>query len=88
MSGIKDVKKLGDVVVVYFEKINRPSICYSIAMTREAKVARSQKNFIRTYEYHEPSNQATVFYQPKSIRDATIKDICSECLNNQPNMYI
>ncbi|KAH9490191.1 hypothetical protein Btru_043915 [Bulinus truncatus] len=79
VAGVKRSERRGYTVAVYFDKISGSSLCYSFVMVRESKVARSQKNYVRTYDYYEPANQATVFYQPRAIRDSTICDVCPNC---------
>nr|ADE45341.1 thioester-containing protein 1.4 [Biomphalaria glabrata] len=79
VAGVKRSERKGSIVAIYFDKISGSSLCYSIVMTREAKVAKSQKSYVRTYDYYEPANQATVFYQPRTLRDSTVCDVCLNC---------
>ncbi|CAL1532263.1 unnamed protein product [Lymnaea stagnalis] len=79
VAGLKRTERQGDVVAIYFDKIGSMSLCYSLRMDRESKVAKSQRSYVRTYGYYDPANQSTVFYQPKAIRDASICDVCDGC---------
>jgi len=77
--GMKRSERKRQTVAIYFDEIGKSSTCYSLLMTRTSKVARSEKSYIRTFDYYEPVDQSTVFYQPRKLRDSTICDVCSGC---------
>ncbi|XP_059152580.1 CD109 antigen-like isoform X3 [Physella acuta] len=79
VAGLKRSEIKGSNVAIYFDKISQSSLCYSLRMVRETKVAKSQRYFVRTFDYYEPADQSTVFYQPKAIKEATICDVCNGC---------
>ncbi|XP_012945641.1 CD109 antigen [Aplysia californica] len=79
VAGMKRSERRGNAVHVYFDEITKTSLCYSVLMSRNAKVARSERTYVRTYNYYEPADQSTVFYVPRNLRDATICDVCDKC---------
>ncbi|XP_059152608.1 CD109 antigen-like [Physella acuta] len=79
VAGLVKTEVKGNFLNVYLDEISVSSVCYTLKMFREAKVARSQKYYVKTYDYYEPVNQATVFYHPKAIRESKICDVCPGC---------
>ncbi|KAK3785481.1 hypothetical protein RRG08_048616 [Elysia crispata] len=79
VAGMQKAERKGNTVAVYFDKISRSSLCYSLVMTRTAKIANSQRNFVRTFDYYQPSDQSTVFYHPRKLAESTVCDVCDGC---------
>ncbi|XP_041357546.1 CD109 antigen-like [Gigantopelta aegis] len=79
VAGIKRVERRGRNVVVYFDEIGPTSVCFDMISTRTGMVAHTQKSYVTVYDYYEPSNQASVFYEPRSLKDATVCDVCRDC---------
>ncbi|CAL1532269.1 unnamed protein product [Lymnaea stagnalis] len=79
VAGLKRSERKGGVVAIYFDKIGSSSLCYSLRMVRESKVAKSQSSYVKTFSYYSPDDQSTVFYLPKALRDSNICDVCVGC---------
>ncbi|XP_012946903.1 CD109 antigen [Aplysia californica] len=79
VAGLKRAERRGNTVHVYFDEITKTSLCYSVFMSRKAKVARSERNYVKTFDYYEPADQSTVFYQPRHLKESTICDVCDRC---------
>ncbi|CAL1532265.1 unnamed protein product [Lymnaea stagnalis] len=58
VAGLRRSERQGDVVAIYFDKIGSTSLCYSVKMIRESKVARSQPSYVRTFGYYDPGRWA------------------------------
>ncbi|CAL1532266.1 unnamed protein product, partial [Lymnaea stagnalis] len=79
VAGVRRSERKGGVVAIYFDKIGGSSLCYSLRMVRESKVAKSQSSYVKTFSYYSPDDQSTVFYLPKALRDSNICDVCVGC---------
>jgi CD109 antigen len=79
VAGLKKSERKGQNLNVYFDKIGKTSICYSVRMARSDKVARTQENYVRTWVYYDPKNQSTVFWQPKKLKESSVCDVCDKC---------
>ncbi|XP_052253498.1 CD109 antigen-like isoform X15 [Dreissena polymorpha] len=76
---IKRVETKDRKLVLYFNQITPTPLCLSLDIIRTGMVAKSQPAAIRVYDYYQPSNQVTSFYQSKSLQNAHVCDICAEC---------
>ncbi|RUS78587.1 hypothetical protein EGW08_013655 [Elysia chlorotica] len=79
VAGLQRSERRGNTIAVYFDKISKSSLCYSLVMSRTAKIAQSQRNYVRTFDYYQPSDQSTVFYQPRKLAESTVCDVCDRC---------
>lgn len=79
VAGIKRVEQKGRFLDVYFEKISKNSVCYTVMFDRQSMVAHSQMSYVVTQDYYEPTNRATVSYQSLSLRDSTVCSVCPKC---------
>ncbi|KAK7463204.1 hypothetical protein BaRGS_00038213 [Batillaria attramentaria] len=55
VAGVKRVEQKGRFLDVYFEKISKNSICYTVMFDRQSMVAHSQSSYVVTQDYYEPS---------------------------------
>ncbi|XP_059154462.1 CD109 antigen-like, partial [Physella acuta] len=81
---VKRVETQNKKLILYFDKIGRSPECFYFKVRRVDFVAKSQPAAVRVYDYYEPSNQVTVFYQSQLLEDSTICDVCRECENCPP----
>ncbi|XP_025086986.1 CD109 antigen-like [Pomacea canaliculata] len=79
VAGLKRVEQRGRFLDVYIDRVERNSMCYTVMFDRRDKVAHSQTSYVITQEYYEPGNRDVVGYQPVSLRDATVCDVCQDC---------
>ncbi|XP_059143996.1 CD109 antigen-like [Physella acuta] len=84
LDNLKRVETQNKKVIIYFDKIGRTPVCLNLRVRRVDFVAKSQPAAVRVYDYYEPRNQVTVFYQSQLLKDSTICDVCRECENCQP----
>ncbi|XP_059162966.1 CD109 antigen-like [Physella acuta] len=78
---VKRVETQNKKVILYFDKIGTTPVCLNLRVRRVDFVAKSQPAAVRVYDYYEPRNQVTVFYQSNLLKDSTICDVCPECEN-------
>ncbi|XP_059162968.1 CD109 antigen-like [Physella acuta] len=84
LDTMKRVETQNKKVILYFDKIGTTPVCLNLRVRRVDFVAKSQPAAVRVYDYYEPQNQETVFYQSQVLKDATICDVCSKCENCRP----
>ncbi|RUS86836.1 hypothetical protein EGW08_005432, partial [Elysia chlorotica] len=68
-------------VVLYFDQIGKSDICLTFRAQRTGMVAKSQPAAVRVYDYYEPGNQVTQFYQSKILKESSVCEVCPECEN-------
>uniref|UniRef100_A0A0B7AY52 Alpha-macroglobulin receptor-binding domain-containing protein n=1 Tax=Arion vulgaris TaxID=1028688 RepID=A0A0B7AY52_9EUPU len=78
VAGLMKSERSGSTVDVYFDKMSKTSVCYSIRMTRTHKVARIQENYVYTFDYYNPGDQSTIFWQSNKLGDSSVCDVCRE----------
>ncbi|XP_069130827.1 CD109 antigen-like isoform X2 [Argopecten irradians] len=66
-------------VILYFDEITTTPLCITMDAFRTDQVAKSQPAPIRVYDYYEPSNQVTKFYQSTVLKNSGVCDVCKEC---------
>nr|ADA77514.1 thioester-containing protein-C [Azumapecten farreri] len=66
-------------VILYFDEITTTPLCVTMNAYRTDQVAKSQPAPIRVYDYYEPSNQVTKFYQSTVLKNSGVCDLCKEC---------
>ncbi|XP_046569079.1 CD109 antigen-like [Haliotis rubra] len=81
VAGLKRFERRGTNVVVYFDEIGTTSICFDILSTRTGMVTNNQPSYVTVYDYYQPSNQGATFYETRSLKEATICDVCDKCCN-------
>ncbi|XP_046569083.1 LOW QUALITY PROTEIN: CD109 antigen-like [Haliotis rubra] len=81
IAGLKRFERRGRNVVVYFDEIGTTSICFDILSTRTGMVTNNQPSYVTVYDYYQPSNQGATFYETRSLKEATICDVCDKCCN-------
>ncbi|XP_046569098.1 CD109 antigen-like [Haliotis rubra] len=81
VAGLKRFERRGRIVVVYFDEIGTTSICFDILSTRTGMVTNNQPSYVTVYDYYQPSNQGATFYETRSLKEATICDVCDKCCN-------
>ncbi|XP_046369854.2 CD109 antigen-like [Haliotis rufescens] len=79
VAGLKRLERRGRNVVVYFDEIGTTSICFDILSTRTGMVTNNQPSYVTVYDYYQPSNQGATFYETRSLKQATICDVCDKC---------
>ncbi|XP_059162965.1 CD109 antigen-like [Physella acuta] len=84
LDNLKRVETQNKKVILYFDKIGATPVCLNLRVRRVDFVAKSQPAAVRVYDYYEPRNQVTVFYQSQLLKDSTICDVCPECENCPP----
>ncbi|XP_046542511.1 LOW QUALITY PROTEIN: CD109 antigen-like [Haliotis rubra] len=78
---LKRVETENKKVVLYFDEIGTTPVCLSVTLQRTGLVAKSQPVPVRVYDYYEPTNQVTAFYQSKVLKNSNICRVCVECEN-------
>ncbi|XP_048243530.1 CD109 antigen-like isoform X4 [Haliotis rufescens] len=81
LKTLKRVETPNKKVVLYFDEIGTTPVCLSVTLQRTGLVAKSQPVPVRVYDYYEPTNQVTAFYQSKLLKNANICSVCVECKN-------
>ncbi|KAK7096877.1 hypothetical protein V1264_003921 [Littorina saxatilis] len=79
VAGIKRSEQKGRYLDIYFDKITKNSLCYTVMFDRQSKVAHSQPSYVITQDYYEPSNRATASYQSLSLKNSDVCDVCPDC---------
>ncbi|XP_053399007.1 CD109 antigen-like [Mercenaria mercenaria] len=82
IAGIAEIKKVETEdrkVILYFDEITTKPICHTMDVIRTGLVAKSQPATVRVYDYYQPSNQVTAFYQSHVLKNADICDVCKDC---------
>ncbi|XP_048243994.1 CD109 antigen-like [Haliotis rufescens] len=79
VAGLKRVERRGRNVVVYFDEIGTTSICFDVLSTRTGMVTNNQPSYVTVYDYYQPSSQGATFYQTRSLKKATICNVCDKC---------
>ncbi|CAL1547264.1 unnamed protein product [Lymnaea stagnalis] len=78
---IKRVETQNKKIILYFDQIEVTTTCVNIRVTRVNFVVKIQPAAVRVYDYYEPRNQVTVFYESLVLRTATLCEVCKECTN-------
>ncbi|XP_059143998.1 CD109 antigen-like [Physella acuta] len=78
---LKRVETQNKKVILYFDKIGTTPVCLNLRVRRVDFVAKSQPAAVRVYDYYEPRNQVTVFYQSEILEDSSICDVCKDCIS-------
>ncbi|XP_059169319.1 CD109 antigen-like isoform X2 [Physella acuta] len=78
---LKRVETQNKKVILYFDNIGTTPVCLNIRVVRTGLVAKSQPAAVRVYDYYEPGNQVTAFYQSQLLKDSSVCDVCTECEN-------
>ncbi|KAH9514215.1 hypothetical protein Btru_028392 [Bulinus truncatus] len=81
MDTLKRIETQNKKVILYFDQIGTTPVCLNFRAVRTGLVAKSQPAAIRVYDYYEPRNQVTAFYQSQILKDSTVCDVCKECDN-------
>ncbi|XP_059162967.1 CD109 antigen-like [Physella acuta] len=81
---VKRVETQNKKVILYFDKIGATPVCLNLRVRRVDFVAKSQPAAVRVYDYYEPRNQVTDFYQSQLLKYSTICDVCPKCENCRP----
>ncbi|XP_060062599.1 CD109 antigen-like [Ylistrum balloti] len=66
-------------VILYFDEITTSPLCVTMDAIRTDQVAKSKPAPIRVYDYYEPSNQVTKFYESTVLKNSGVCDVCKEC---------
>ncbi|XP_012945936.1 CD109 antigen [Aplysia californica] len=73
-------------VILYFDEIGTDDMCLTLTAERSGMVAKCKKAPVVVYDYYEPSNQVTGFYEPKLLKDSKLCDVCKECKGCQDRL--
>nr|XP_022294874.1 CD109 antigen-like [Crassostrea virginica] len=76
---LKKVETENRKVILYLDEISTVPICITLEMFRTGLVAKTQPAAIRIYDYYEPANQVTKFYQSQRLKNSNICDVCAAC---------
>ncbi|XP_067660553.1 CD109 antigen-like [Haliotis asinina] len=79
LNTLKRIEPENRKVVLYFDEIGTTPVCLSVTLQRTGLVAKSQPVPVRVYDYYEPTNQVTAFYQSKLLKKSSIFNVCVEC---------
>ncbi|KAK7473597.1 hypothetical protein BaRGS_00035144, partial [Batillaria attramentaria] len=66
-------------LVLYFDEISGIPTCVRMSMLRTRMVAKSKPVAVRVYDYYEPDNQATTFYESAVLKGSSVCDVCPDC---------
>nr|AVP12646.1 CD109 antigene-like protein 1 [Littorina littorea] len=66
-------------VILYFDEIGTIPVCTTMTAQRTGLVAKSKPVGVRVYDYYEPENQATTFYESTSLKNSSVCDVCADC---------
>ncbi|KAK7492650.1 hypothetical protein BaRGS_00016129, partial [Batillaria attramentaria] len=58
--------------VLYFDEIGSTPTCVRMEMVRSGLVAKSKPVAVRVYDYYEPDNQVTSFYESAVLKSSTV----------------
>ncbi|WAQ99618.1 CD109-like protein, partial [Mya arenaria] len=75
---IKRVETQDRKIILYFDEITPTPLCITVDVIRTGMVAKSQPAAVRVYDYYQPSNQVTSFYQSHVLQNADICDVCAD----------
>nr|XP_022294895.1 CD109 antigen-like [Crassostrea virginica] len=76
---LKKVETENRKVILYLDEISTVPTCITLEMFRTGLVAKTQPAAIRIYDYYEPANQVTKFYQSQRLKNSNICDVCAAC---------
>ncbi|XP_062608191.1 CD109 antigen-like isoform X3 [Saccostrea cucullata] len=76
---LKKVETENKKIILYLDEISTAPTCIVVDMFRTGLVAKTQPAPIRIYDYYEPANQVTKFYQSHSLKNSNICDVCKDC---------
>ncbi|XP_064610073.1 CD109 antigen-like [Liolophura sinensis] len=76
VDGLKRIETSDKKLLLYFDEISTTPTCITVRADRTALVAKSKPAAVRIYDYYEPDNQKTVFYQSHVLEGASICDVC------------
>ncbi|XP_067663894.1 CD109 antigen-like isoform X3 [Haliotis asinina] len=79
LKTLKRIETPNKKVVLYFDEIGTTPVCLSVTLQRTGLVAKSQPVPVRVYDYYEPTNQVTAFYQSQLLKNSNICSVCAEC---------
>ncbi|XP_060581140.1 CD109 antigen-like isoform X3 [Ruditapes philippinarum] len=82
IAGVAEIKKVESEdrkVILYFDEITTEPICLTMDVIRTGMVAKSQPATVRVYDYYQPSNQVTAFYESHVLKNSDICDVCADC---------
>merc|ERR1712179_883381 len=78
-SEIKRTESQDRKVILYFDEISTTPTCITMDVYRVGMVAKSKPAAVRLYDYYEPKNQVTKFYESQLLKNSDICDVCAEC---------
>jgi len=78
---LKRVEHENKKVVLYFDEINTSMLCMTMTAVRTGLVAKSQPAAVKVFDYYEPGNQVTAFYQSQVLKNSNVCDVCVDCDN-------
>ncbi|KAK3768403.1 hypothetical protein RRG08_048500, partial [Elysia crispata] len=76
---LKRIEVQNKKVVLYFDQIGKSDVCVTFRAYRTGMVAKSQPTAIRVYDYYEPGNQVTQFYESKVLKESSL---CESIIRN------
>ncbi|XP_022321696.2 CD109 antigen-like isoform X2 [Crassostrea virginica] len=76
---LKKVETENRKIVLYLDEISTAPTCIVVDMFRTGLVAKTQPAAIRIFDYYEPANQVTKFYQSQRLKNSDICDVCADC---------
>nr|XP_034324217.1 CD109 antigen isoform X1 [Crassostrea gigas]XP_034324218.1 CD109 antigen isoform X1 [Crassostrea gigas] len=76
---LKKIETENKKIIIYLDEISTTPTCIVVDMFRTGLVAKTQPAAIRIYDYYEPANQVTKFYQSQRLKNSNICDICADC---------
>ncbi|XP_076446304.1 CD109 antigen-like [Babylonia areolata] len=66
-------------MVLYFDAVGSSQVCTVLVANRVSMVTKSKPVAVRVYDYYEPDNQATTFYESAVLKSSSVCDVCAEC---------
>ncbi|XP_048758952.2 CD109 antigen-like isoform X2 [Ostrea edulis] len=76
---LKKIETENKKIILYLDEITTSPTCIVVDMYRTGLVAKTQPAPIRIYDYYEPANQVTKFYQSQRLKNSNICDVCQDC---------
>ncbi|XP_071127944.1 CD109 antigen-like isoform X2 [Mytilus edulis] len=79
VAGLKKIEQENRKVIIYFDEITTTPLCVTMESIRTGLVAKTQPSAVRVYDYYQPDNQVTKFYQSHVLKNSSVCDVCPDC---------
>lgn len=79
LATLKRTETQNRKLVLYFDEITAIPTCVRMDIVRTGLVAKSQPVAVRVYDYYDPDNQATAFWESAVLKSSSVCDVCADC---------